>query len=131
MPRSTAILTLPQDEDLSDVQVKELLQEAEDRLRARTRTVQDVAVTCEPSVANILVPRKPLPKLTHGLKTSSYIREKDGVAQVDAARLINDEQRKLANNARTAEPLQQSKKSVSDWLSVNLDSHEENIPLHT
>ena len=99
---TTAVEVWPDDEDLSDEQVQQLLQEAEDRLRAQSGVM-------EPSAALL----RSLPKLDHGMKTSSYIKEKDGIAQVDAARLVDDEQRKLANAPHTAEPLSRSKKTVS------------------
>ncbi len=92
----------PDEEDLSDEQVHQLLQEAEDRLRARSAATE--------SSSTLL---RSLPKLSHGMKTSSYIKEKDGIAQVDAARLVDAEQRKLADTPRAAKPLSGTKKTVS------------------
>jgi hypothetical protein len=38
-----------------------------------------------------------LPKLTDSLKKASYVEQKNGVAQVDGKRLVDDKQRKLSN----------------------------------
>lgn len=89
------------DRDLSDDQVQQLLQEAEDRLRARNAIAKTDSAL-----------RRSLPKLSHGMRPS-YVKEKDGIAQVDSARLVDNEQRKLANTARIAAPLLPSKKTVS------------------
>ena len=100
--QATTLELRPDEEDLSDEHVQHLLQEAEDRLRARsgaTKLRSSLPVS--------------LPRLSHGMKTSSYMKENDGIAQVDAARLVDDEQRKLADAPRAAEPLPGTKKTVS------------------
>jgi hypothetical protein len=57
-----------------------------------------------------------LPKLSHGVKTSPLIKEKDGIAVVDAAQLLDPQERKLADAPRVAEPTIRLKKTVSEFV---------------
>jgi hypothetical protein len=57
-----------------------------------------------------------LPKLSHGVKTSPLIKEMDGIAVVDAAQLLDPEERKIADVPRVAEPTIKLKKTVSEFI---------------
>jgi hypothetical protein len=57
-------------------------------------------------------------------------KEKDGIAAVDAAQLLDPEQRKMADTLRIVEATIKPKKMVSTSLHLLFTSiHEENIPL--
>jgi len=75
-----------------------------------------------------------LPKLTNKLRKESYIEKKNGVAQADGRRLLDDKQRRLSNVLRTAE-LDQLFKAKQKKVSRSLEEamlpktmHEENQP---
>ena len=100
---------------LSDEQIDQFLQQAETRLRAKASQIipsqsEDVIALhqTEPSTSK----RKAVPRLEHGLKTSSYISEKNGVAHVDPALLATPTQQKLADGLRSVEIVQKNKKEV-------------------
>lgn len=70
-----------------------------------------------------------MPKLTDSLKKASYIEQKNGVAQTDGKRLLDDKHRKLSNGLRAVELdqlVEGKKKKVSFHLQVILQYvHEE------
>jgi phage terminase large subunit-like protein len=101
---------------LNDDEIERLLQEAEARLIQASRLTVQAAKTPEDqdliAVENV-GRRKPyvcithhmrtsteirrLPKLTDSLKRASYVEQKNGIAQADGKRLVDDKQRKLSN----------------------------------
>jgi hypothetical protein len=102
-------------EALSDEQIEQLLQEAEIRLRAREGQVvpvesEDLIALQETEASR--TKRKAIPRLQHGLQTSSYISEKNGVAQVNPTLLATPAQRKIADNLRNVQVKQKNKKEV-------------------
>jgi hypothetical protein len=101
---------------LSDEQIEQLIQEAEER--ARTKAAGAVA---RPDSEDLLTlqdgtpdfaKRKPIPKLKHGLERQSYIQENQGVAQVKRELLATKEQQTLADQPRKVEVKARAKKEV-------------------
>ena len=57
-------------------------------------------------------------------------KDQDGITAVDAAQLLDPEQRKIADGLRIVEPAVKLKKTVSKTIAPSLHSlYEENIPL--
>ena len=100
---------------LTDDQIEQLLQEAEARLRAKAGQLpptesEDVIALQESEPAQSK--RRAIPRLQHGLNSSSYISEKNGVAQVNPTLLTTPSQQKLADGLRSVETKQRNKKEV-------------------
>ena len=100
---------------LSDEQIEQLIQEAEDRARARasapTQPEAEDELTLQDETLDFSK-RKPIPKLKHGLERQSYIQEKNGVAHIKPELLATKEQQTLADHLRKLEGKKQSKKNV-------------------
>ncbi|RMD41475.1 hypothetical protein DV735_g3669, partial [Chaetothyriales sp. CBS 134920] len=108
---------------LSDEQIDRLLHEAEGRLRAKAGQLAaaDAAKPANEETLDVIalqetgpshVKRKAIPQLQHGLgKSSAYISENTGVAQVNPALLLRPTDAvKLADNLRPVERKQKQKK---------------------
>ena len=122
-------------ETLSDEQIELLLQEAEGRLRAKA-----VAVAAPDELDNELTlrldedqpefaKRKPVPRLQHGLHGSTYIKNRDGVAEVVPELLAPKEQQKLADQLRSVETKSKSKKEVCFILATPSSCMRKFIPI--
>ncbi|TVY83610.1 rRNA-processing protein fcf2 [Lachnellula suecica] len=104
------------DEDLSDAQLRQLLKDAEQRLKAAKgrKNNQDTSLATQS-----------IPKITSDV--SSYIQRTSQGAQVDSAHLVKPEERKLANGVRRVEDpvavkakAEKAKKATagSDWFDL-------------
>ena len=92
------------DEDLTDEQMDALLDRATARLKAKSQS-QDLVTLREQKEIYTFA------KLETGRVEKSYISSnKEGVAIADAARLVDDQQRKKAGRIRRVEEPVQSKK---------------------
>ncbi|KAJ5279902.1 hypothetical protein N7478_005274 [Penicillium angulare] len=92
----------PQEEvDLSDVQIQQLLLEAEGRLRG-----SDVQVSDEFDPTSFRIP-----KLSSESTLEPYVRQSNDIAVVDSAQLIDPKQKELANSLRS---IQNPKKTSKD-----------------
>ncbi|ETI23319.1 hypothetical protein G647_05119 [Cladophialophora carrionii CBS 160.54] len=101
---------------LTDEQIDDLLTQAEARLRAKAAGADEgerLLVTGNTASK----PRKPLPKLRHGLTRSTYIKDNQGVAQTDPKATIVQPQVSQAGGLRPVELPQKSKK-VNDQTSA-------------
>ena len=56
------------------------------------------------------------------MKAALYIKEKDGIARVDSARLLDNEQRKLADTQRSTGPCLESKNPVRKPSAIERNS---------
>jgi hypothetical protein len=77
-------------QDLTDDQIQQLLLEAETRLRA-----PDVAASTD--LASIRIP-----KLSPGSSLEAYVRQDDDLATINAAKIADPKQKKLANSLHAA-----------------------------
>lgn len=125
-------VTQPEDggpEILTDAQIEELLQEAEDRLRQKVGLASNVdnetlslSSGAPPSASKVR-----LSKLEHNLYRSSYIKNHNGVAKTNPSLMVPTEQRKMADGLRTLNTQQASSKkivsspSVSIWSSIQYE----------
>ncbi|KAL9623251.1 MAG: hypothetical protein Q9160_002357 [Pyrenula sp. 1 TL-2023] len=101
------------DEELSEGQIESLLHEAEARLRSASRVEGDSIATSHVAfLAFIITPltSRRLPKIRSDLSKELYIRDQNGIAHADSARLVDDEQRKLSNVIRKPEPYTSKRK---------------------
>ncbi|PMD14883.1 Fcf2-domain-containing protein [Hyaloscypha hepaticicola] len=80
------------DEDLSDEQVRQLLKDAEERLRSK-RAASKTSLTLQNSI----------PKLESGKAIEPYIKTTDQGAYVDPSHFVSPQERKLANGIRVVE----------------------------
>jgi hypothetical protein len=104
-------------EILTDAQIEELLQEAEDRLRQKAGLTSnvDTGTLSLSSSSPLPASRIRLPKLDHNLDRSSYIKDHNGVAKTNPSLMVSTEQRKMADGLRTLNTQQTTgKKIVSD-----------------
>ncbi|KAH9221879.1 putative rRNA-processing protein fcf2 [Leptodontidium sp. 2 PMI_412] len=83
------------DGDLSDEQLKQLLKDAEQRLRNKGK--QQIQLSTASSLESSL------PKITVEKPIISYIKSTKTGAQVDRSHLVTDKERKLANGTRVVE----------------------------
>ena len=95
----TSSLVLEDGRDLSEDQIEQLLHEAEHRLRSQREMLSSPTIP-----SPFIKPRARLPQLKSGGSTFPYIKHKDGIAVVDAARLLDNEHRKLANLEQVVVP---------------------------
>lgn len=116
-------------EVLTDAQIEELLQEAEDRLRQKAGLPPNIdnetlslSAVVAPSATKIH-----LSKLEHNLDRSSYIKNHNGVAKTNPSLMVPTEQRKMADGLRSLDTQQTSgKKIVSNpSIFISLTQHEE------
>ena len=104
------------DEDLSDEQVRQLLKDAEERLRIRKGlgpksssldTLQNrYAPKAVPTVLDILLltqASSSIPRLASQKTIEPYVKTTDQGASVDRSHLVTAEQRKSANGIRVVE----------------------------
>lgn len=115
-------------EILTDAQIEELLQEAEDRLRLKAGLPANAGnETLSLTSPNPLSTSKVrLPKLEHNLDQSSYIKNHNGVAITNPSLMVPPEQRKMADGLRTLTVQQTNgKKIVSNILHFHFVQHEE------
>ncbi|KAJ5779028.1 hypothetical protein N7457_006748 [Penicillium paradoxum] len=77
-------------EDLTDDQIQQLLLEAETRLRGSN------ALGTQTEETSLRIP-----KLSPGSTLEPYVRQGDGVATVDAAKIVNQQQKELSNSLRS------------------------------
>ncbi|CAP80093.1 Pc12g04660 [Penicillium rubens Wisconsin 54-1255] len=79
-------------ENLTDDQIQQLLLEAEARLKG-----PNALTTQNDDLASLRIP-----KLSPGSSLEAYIRQGDDVATVDAAKIVDQKQKELANSLRVA-----------------------------
>jgi hypothetical protein len=126
---------------LTDEQIEQLLQEAENQFK-KASTIDNQKIPTPEDDGSLMLEkpgkRKPcvllspfhfrhlhserLPKLSHGLKIASYLEEKNGIARADEKRMLSDEQRKLSNTLRAAEVnqvLEETRKKVRSIPNVS------------
>ncbi|KAL9107568.1 MAG: hypothetical protein Q9227_007568 [Pyrenula ochraceoflavens] len=99
------------EEQLSEDQITSLLQEAETRLRDAAN-----AKTLAGSISK-------LPKLKSNLSKDLYIREHNGIANADSARLLDNNQRRLSEAVRNLDTRERKGKSEKttagqDWFDL-------------
>ncbi|KAG4427790.1 hypothetical protein IFR05_016726 [Cadophora sp. M221] len=94
------------DEDLSNEQLKQLLREAEQRLRNKGK--QQMQISTASSIESNL------PKITVDNPIVSYIKSTKTGAQVDRSHLVTEKERKLANGTRVVEDPITIKKRAED-----------------
>ncbi|KAK4969913.1 dTDP-fucopyranose mutase [Elasticomyces elasticus] len=108
----------PENEDLSDEQMQELLEQAAARLRTQATSAQ--ITRQEEQVFRF-------PRLDAGALPKSYVRSDGHVAHLDSARLLTEKDRKLSSQARKVEDPITVKKAVlekkkattgSDWFDL-------------
>jgi hypothetical protein len=109
------------DEELSDEQVRELLNEAERRMRAKQ-------AASPPTTTD--APYK-LPKLKPGHVADSYLKTEGGVRQLDTSKLINQKERVLAYGIKKIEDPVQVKKQKAEVCTANFSSSadDDNYPI--
>ncbi|KAI9757854.1 MAG: hypothetical protein M4579_003290 [Chaenotheca gracillima] len=121
-------------EDLSDEQIFQLLKDAELRIKAKSAPPQDQQNPDNPDELSLVntdhQPKAPtfrIPKLNPGTLPQSYVRSKADVAQANQSRLVDEKDRKLANQSRHVEDpvkvkehLNEKKKATagSDWFNM-------------
>jgi len=107
---------LDSDDDMSDEQIHALLKEAEARLRTTTTLA-----------TGDTVPHFHLPKFNVEKVGNHYVHEIKGIALADKQKLLNEQQRALANHVRKVEdPVAVKKKKLeekkatagSDWYNM-------------
>ncbi|PVH71435.1 putative rRNA-processing protein fcf2 [Cadophora sp. DSE1049] len=81
--------------DLSDEQLKQLLKDAEQRLRNKGKQQIQISTACSIESS--------LPKITVQHPIVSYIKSTKTGAQVDRTHLVTEKERKLANGVRVVE----------------------------
>ncbi|KAL0262171.1 dTDP-fucopyranose mutase [Diplodia seriata] len=98
---------LVEDDELSDEQIEMLLKQAE--VRAREKNTSSSLVQL-PSAADYKLPRLDTPGLP-----APYVHTDGEVARVDPSRLLDDQQRALANHIRKVEdPVAVKKKKIEE-----------------
>jgi hypothetical protein len=109
------------DEELSDEQVRELLNEAERRMRA-TQAASPPITTDAPFK---------LPKLKPGHVADSYLKTEGGVRQLDTSKLINQKERVLAYGIKKIEDPVQVKKQKSEVCTAKFycSADDDNYPI--
>lgn len=116
-------------EILTDVQIEQLLQEAEHRLRhqAGLATHTDDGTIDLTPVTTAPANRVRLSKLEHNLNPTAYIKDHNGVAKTNANLMVPTEQRRMADGLRSIKTQQTGKKIVSSppILVSNLYQNEE------
>ncbi|KAI9844090.1 MAG: hypothetical protein M1837_005804 [Sclerophora amabilis] len=120
-------------EDLSDTQIQQLLKDAEQRLRARSISRPDEGNDSHDSIVPVTSTRDSktshvkIPRLNPGQLPQPYVRSTDDIARVNSSRILNKEERQLANQPRRVEDpvkvkeqTQQNKKATagSDWFNM-------------
>lgn len=105
-------------EELSDSEIQRLLKEAEARLRAAAEAKTETPHPPTDYVGSGTAKRTPLPTLKVGFKDEPYIHNHNGIAQADPARIVGQEQRKLADILRAVESKDKSKKTVSSFSAM-------------
>ena len=88
--------------------IERLLEEAEVRLRS-AEELKTSQLESDISITKL----KPLPKLSAQLPRELYVQKKDGIAIADSARLVDRDQRRLADQEHYVESFEKSKKAVS------------------
>ncbi|CZT46416.1 probable FCF2 Essential nucleolar protein involved in the early steps of 35S rRNA processing [Rhynchosporium secalis] len=95
------------DEDLSNEQLRQLLKDAEQRLRSKGK--QQMLMSTASSIESSL------PKITMKSPIVSYIKSTKTGAQVDRSHLVTEKERKLANGSRIVEdPITIKKRAEED-----------------
>ncbi|CZT05093.1 hypothetical protein WAI453_005420 [Rhynchosporium graminicola] len=95
------------DEDLSNEQLRQLLKDAEQRLRSKGK--QQMLMSTASSIESSL------PKITMENPIVSYIKSSKTGAQVDRSHLVTEKERKLANGSRIVEdPITIKKRAEED-----------------
>lgn len=113
---------LAEDDELSDEQIEMLLKQAE--VRAREKDTSS-ALAQIPSALDIKLPRLNTPGLP-----APYVQMNGEVARVDPSRLLDDQQRALANHIRKVEdPVAVKKRKIEVRHTLpHSTAYEENIP---
>ncbi|KAJ9612194.1 dTDP-fucopyranose mutase [Cladophialophora chaetospira] len=101
---------------LTDEQIDDLLNQAEARLRAKAEGTNSEEILFE-ATEHASKPRKPLPKLGHGLTRSKYLKDNQGVAESNPKTTID---RRLDMSTDELTPLRphQKAKKVNDQTSA-------------
>ncbi|OJD31574.1 rrna-processing protein fcf2 [Diplodia corticola] len=98
---------LAEDDELSDEQIEMLLKQAEVRAREKDTSSSLVQI---PSAADYTLPRLATPGLP-----ALYVQTEGDVARADPSRLLDDQQRALANHIRKVEdPVAVKKKKIEE-----------------
>ncbi|MCJ1375534.1 hypothetical protein MMC20_006771 [Loxospora ochrophaea] len=118
----------PQDDDgLTDEEIKKLLKDAEDRLRACPPSSAAVASRPLLTRGTAATPSAKLTKLHIGNIAQPYVASRGGIARADATRLLDDRERQLAGKFQNVEdPTTAKQKSYaakkvtagSDWFYI-------------
>jgi hypothetical protein len=121
LPAHQPVLKDDTDEELSDEQVRELLNEAERRMRAKQAASSPIATDA---------PFK-LPKLKPGHVADSYLKTEGGVRQLDTSKLINQKERVLAYGIKKIEDPVQVKKQKAEVCTAKFHSSadDDNYPI--
>ena len=121
------------DNGLSDEQIEELIQEAEQRLRRKRQPSVPVEsediLTFEENTSEKPT-RVRIPRIEHGLDLKGYLQDQKGVIRVKPELLANKQQQNLADRLRCLEAEQKpTKKEVcSSKFTCLQPFHEENLP---
>ncbi|KAL2068327.1 hypothetical protein VTL71DRAFT_16425 [Oculimacula yallundae] len=108
------------DEDLSDEQLKQLLKDAEQRLRNKGKQQMQI------STASSL--ESSLPKITVENPIVSYIKSTKTGPQVDRSHLVTEQERKLANGSRIVEDPIMIKKRAEEEKKATAGANWFNMP---
>lgn len=98
------IASVLEGEDLSYEEIQKLLQQAENRLRENTISLDTKNRSTQFA----------LPKLDTGTITQPYIRSNQGICRVDSSCLVEKDVRDLADQPRKATVLSVEKKKLAD-----------------
>ncbi|KAL8724496.1 MAG: hypothetical protein Q9166_007916 [cf. Caloplaca sp. 2 TL-2023] len=96
-------------------EMKSLLQKVEQRLTGHTSAQAHISML--DAASDWILPHM-LPKLDRALSTEPYVTVASGIAQVDPAKAINDNERRLAHQAKRIVAIGETRKSKasSDWF---------------
>lgn len=103
LPSKAMVAPVLCDEDLTDDQIKQLLQQAELRLRKQSTDLRAINK-----------PTQSLPKLDVGNITQPYIKANGGISRVDSSYLLDKHARDLADQPRKAKSNSVEKKKLAE-----------------
>ncbi|RVX69526.1 hypothetical protein B0A52_06590 [Exophiala mesophila] len=112
---------------LTDVEIDQLLSQAESRLREKAGQLSTVTtedeISLESNVAKSKA-RKPFPKLRHGLGGAGYLKDDNGVAQIDPKALTASAQQDTSTSLphvgfpQKSEKINDQSSAGPDWFGL-------------
>ncbi|KAI9836678.1 MAG: hypothetical protein M1819_001314 [Sarea resinae] len=113
-------------EDLSDLQIKQLLSEAEGRLNSFYPAATQDGINLPTNIGRAVVTS--FPKLDAGEIPSSYVHSHNDVAHVDSASLLGDRDRELSGKPRQVEDPALAKERIKQEKKATAGSQWFNLP---